>query len=194
MGLIADSDGFKSCAELPSRLETELALKIMKFRSHTTVSMIRLNMTPMISIALLFIICLMSTLEVTEFEGDFDRNLPLVVAGATAGPDADRLPFKVRLVASDGGELSALQLNDENLGNGEQAFARLNTEVFLAVSTQYAIGPEQRDDLEVEIEPDYNLHYRHIINAIGACSGRLGPNGVPVRFISKIRFAPPREQ
>jgi hypothetical protein len=30
---------------------------------------------------------------------------------------------------------------------------------------------------EVEIDPDYNLNYRYIINAIGACSGRIGENG-----------------
>ncbi len=193
-GLFAESDGFKSFAELPSRLKIELATKIMKFRSRTTVSMIRLNITPMMSIALLLIICLMSTLEVTESEGDFDRNLPLVAAGAAAVTDADPPRINVRLVAGDGGELSALQFNGENLGNGEQAFARLNSEVFLAVSTQHAIGPDQREDHEVEIEPDYNLHYRHIINAIGACSGRLGPNGVPVRYLSKIKFAPRRDK
>ncbi len=166
----------------------------MKFRNRTTVSMIRLNMTPMISIAFLLIICFMYTFDVTEPEGDFEPNMPLVAAGATAVTDAGLPPLKVRLVADDGGELSALQFNGENLGNGEQAFARLNSEVFLAISTQHAIGPDQQKDLEVEIEPDYNLQYRFIVNAIGACSGRLGPNGVPVRYLSKIKFAPRRDQ
>ena len=151
-------------------------------------------MTPMITIAFLLIICFMYTFDVTEPGGDFEPNMPLVAAGTTAVTDAGLRPLKVRLVAGDGGELSALQFNGENLGNGEQAFARLNSEVFLAISTQHVIGPDQQKDLEVEIEPDYNLQYRFIVNAIGACSGRLGPNGVPVRYLSKIKFAPRRDQ
>jgi hypothetical protein len=95
--------------------------------------------------------------------------------------------------ADGAGDLRALYFNGTNLGAGEQAFARLNSEVFRAITALQAIGKEQQEKQEVEIDPDYSLHYRYIINAIGACSGRLGTNGVPVRYISRIKFAPRRE-
>ena len=46
------------------------------------------------------------------------------------------------------------------------------------------------------INADYNLHYEYIIHAVSACSGQLremkgGSTGI-VRFVEKIKFAPPR--
>jgi len=135
----------------------------------------------------------MCTLKVIEPEGDFDISMPLGAPSASTPDQAELPPFKVRLEAGGAGDLNALYFNGSNLGGGEQAFARLNSEVFRAITALAAIGPDQQEKQEVEIDPDYNLHYRYIINAIGACSGRLGKNGVPVRYISKIKFAPRRE-
>jgi hypothetical protein len=47
---------------------------------------------------------------------------------------------------------------------------------------------------EVEIDPDYNLNYRYIINAIGACSGRIGAQRrARIPYLQRIKFAPIRQ-
>jgi biopolymer transport protein ExbD len=165
----------------------------MKLRNRVGLSKIQLDMTPMIDVVFQLMIFFMCTLKVTEPEGDFDISMPLGAPSASSVTEAELPPFKVRLQAYGTGELNALFFNGTNLGGGEQAFAKLNSEVFRAITALAAIGPDQQEKQEVEIDPDYNLHYRYIINAIGACSGRLGRNGIPVRYISKIKFAPRRE-
>ncbi|MFM7039485.1 MAG: ExbD/TolR family protein [Planctomycetaceae bacterium] len=164
----------------------------MKLKSRTP-SKIMLDMTPMIDVVFQLMIFFMCTLKVLEPEGDFDISMPLGAPSASTVNDAELPPFKVRMQADASGALQTLSFNGQSLGAGDQAFARLNSEVFRAITALQAIGKEQQEKQEVEIDPDYNLDYRHVINAIGACSGRLGPNGVPVRYISRIKFAPRRE-
>jgi biopolymer transport protein ExbD len=165
----------------------------MKIRNRVGLGKIQLDMTPMIDVVFQLMIFFMCTLKVTEPEGDFDISMPLGAAAPSAVTEAELPPFKVRMIADAEGNLNALSFNGVNLGGGEQAFAKLNSEVFRAIHALKAIGPDQQEKQEVEIDPDYNLHYRNIISAIGSCSGRMGPNGIPVRYISKIKFAPRRE-
>ncbi len=165
----------------------------MKLRNRVGLSKIQLDMTPMIDVVFQLMIFFMCTLKVTEPEGDFDISMPLGAPSAAADTDAELPPFKVRLEADGNGELTSLYFNGKNLGSGEGAFSQLNHEVFRAIDALRAIGPDQQEKQEVEIDPDYNVHYHNIINSIGACSGRMGKNGIPVRYISKIKFAPRRE-
>ncbi len=165
----------------------------MKLRNRVGERKIDVNMTPMIDVVFQLLIFFMCTLKVIEPEGDFDISMPLGAPSAASVTDADLPPFKVRMEADAAGDLQTLFFNGTSLGGGEQALAKLNSEVFRAITALQAIGQEQQEKQEVEIDPDYDLHYRYIINAIGACSGRLGPNGIPVRYISRIKFAPRRE-
>jgi len=165
----------------------------MKLRNRVTTGKVNVDMTPMIDVVFQLLIFFMCTLKVIEPEGDFDISMPLGRATASSDTEAELPPFKVRLEANAEGELNALYFNGANLGGGDQAFAKLNSEVFRAITALAAIGPDQQEKQEVEIDPDYNVHYRYIISSIGACSGRLGQNGIPVRYISKIKFAPRRE-
>lgn len=165
----------------------------MKLRNRVTSNKIQLDMTPMIDVVFQLMIFFMCTLKVSEPEGDFDISMPLGSPGAAAETEAELPPFKVRLEADGAGELKALFFNGANLGSGDQAFNRLNNQVREAMRALEAIGPSQKENQEVEIDPDYNLHYRYIISSIGACSGTLGQNGIPVRYLSKIKFAPRRE-
>ena len=165
----------------------------MKLRNRVTTGKIVVDMTPMIDVVFQLLIFFMCTLKVIEPEGDFDISMPLGAPKESSSSEPELPPFKVRLEADATGELNALYFNGANLGGGDQAFAKLNSEVFRAITALAAIGPDQQEKQEVEIDPDYNLHYKFIINAIGSCSGRLGQNGVPVRYISKIKFSPRRE-
>jgi hypothetical protein len=52
----------------------------------------------------------------------------------------------------------------------------------------------QESQLEVEIDSDPPLHYRHVIEAITAISGERAADGQIVALVHKINFAPPRPQ
>lgn len=166
----------------------------MKFRNRSSLSKIQLDMTPMIDVVFQLIIFFMCTLKVSEPEGDFEISMPLGVPSASSATDAELPPFKVRMQADATGELVSLSFNGENLGGGPGAISSLNSKVFRSITALQAIGNDQLEKQEVEIDPDYNLNYRYIINAIGACSGRVGQNGVHIPYLQRIKFAPIRQQ
>jgi biopolymer transport protein ExbD len=164
----------------------------MKLRNRVIPGKIQLDMTPMIDVVFQLMIFFMCTLKVTEPEGDFDISMPLGAPSEAAVTDADQPPFKVRMIADASGELQSLTWNGADLGGGAAAFEKLNSEVLRSITALKTIGPDQQENQEVELDPDYNLHYHNVINAIGACSGRMERDGRPVRYLSKIKFAPRR--
>ena len=166
----------------------------MKFRNRSNLSKIQLDMTPMIDVVFQLIIFFMCTLKVSEPEGDFDISMPLGAPTAGAVTDAELPPFKVRMESNENGELVALSFNGEPLGGGEAAIGKLNSSVFRSITALKAVGDDQLEKQEVEIDPDYDLNYRYIINAIGACSGRLGPGGIRISYLQRIKFAPIRKK
>ena len=50
--------------------------------------------------------------------------------------------------------------------------------------------PEFRDDLEIELDCDPQLHYRHAMEAITAVTGYLNSNDQIVKMVEKVKFAP----
>lgn len=165
----------------------------MKIRNRTGFQKIETQMAPMIDVVFQLLIFFMLTLKIIEPEGDFDINMPLGAPSESVETDADLPPFKVRLEAVPGtGELQQLYFNGVGLGSGPGAYQLLNEEILKAVNALKATGPENLDKQEVEIDPDYGLNYEHIIQAIGACSGRM-VDGRMVRYISRIKFAPIRQ-
>jgi biopolymer transport protein ExbD len=166
----------------------------MKLRNRVTGGKIAIDMTPMIDVVFQLLIFFMCTLKMVEPEGDFDISMPLGAPSASAPSDAELPPFKVRMLADATGELASLSFNGENLGGGEGAIPLLNSKVFRSIQSLQALGSDQLQKQEVEIDPDYNLNYRYIINAIGACSGRIGENGIHIPYLQRIKFAPIRKQ
>ena len=165
----------------------------MKLRNRVTTGKINVDMTPMIDVVFQLLIFFMCTLKVIEPEGDFDISMPLGTPSSKSESDADLPPFKVRMQADASGELASLSFNGENLGGGEGAISVLNSKVFRSIQSLQALGSDQLQKQEVEIDPDYNLNYRYIINAIGACSGRIGENGIHIPYLQRIKFAPIRK-
>jgi biopolymer transport protein ExbD len=152
---------------------------------------IELQMAPMIDIVFQLLIFFLLTLRISEPEGDFSVNMP-IAAPAQAPQDVLVTPLKVRLTADpETGELAQLFLNGRALGNGPEAFARLNSEML-----NQTWGPNSRnplaDDLEVEIDVDYELNYEYFIKAVSNVTGKI-VNGQLQRYVEKIKFAPPRE-
>ncbi|HBN77564.1 ExbD/TolR family protein [Rubinisphaera italica] len=162
----------------------------MKLRnSRVSATKIEAQMAPMIDVVFQLLIFFMLTLKIIPLEGDFNINMPLGQQ-ATESPDVPIPPIKVRLTANEDGTLAGVSMRQVSLGNDNLAFDRLNAEVGNLVGRR---DNPFMDDLEVEIDADYNLHYRHVISAVSACTGYVNPqNGQVIRYVEKVKFAPPR--
>lgn len=147
------------------------------------------QMAPMIDVVFQLLIFFMLTLKIVEPEGSFNINMPI---GAPSQSDPDQVfpPIKVRLLANSDGSLGQLMVGQTPLGNDASAFDRLNSQVVSMIGSP---GSSFAEDIEVEIDPDYNLDFEHVISAVSACTGRLGEQGQIIRYVEKIKFAPPRE-
>lgn len=159
----------------------------MKIKQQPPASLQQQTM-PMIDVTFQLLTFFMFTLRIVGPEGDFNINMPPPGAGAA---NSEILPdIKVRLLADLNGNLAGLKLGDRQLGNDPKAFQRLNDEILKLVGgANVASG----NDVEVEIDADYHLHFDNVVKAIGACSGRLGPDGkTMIRYVEKIKFAPPK--
>ena len=145
----------------------------------------RLDMTPMIDVVFQLMIFFMLTLKIVTMEGNFDIYMPL--GSSDCFPDLTAQDIRVRLVADRDGQLTRVELGQRNLGAGAAAFDRLNGEIL-------RLSQLSKDhDTAVEIDADYNLDYAHVVRAIGACTGTIDPRtGELVRYIQRIKFAPPR--
>ncbi|MCA9092718.1 MAG: biopolymer transporter ExbD [Planctomycetaceae bacterium] len=150
----------------------------------------RIDMTPMIDVVFQLLIFFMLTLKIVTQEGNFDIHMPLGQAGK--GAQDKTLPeLKVRLIAQPDGSLGMVQFGQRSLGNGQPAFDRLNEEIIRLIGHP---GSPLAQETEVELDADYGLDYRYIIQAITAVSGRFDPvSREVVRYVDKVKFAPPRK-
>ena len=160
----------------------------MKIRGKREAGKIELQMAAMIDVVFQLLIFFMLTLKIVEAEGDFNINMP-IGAPSQANPEQTFPDIKVKLQADADGNLAQLVLGQRVLGSGPSAFQRLNSEILKMIGRP---GNPLTKDMEVELDADYNLHYQYIIAAVSACTGRLGPEGNIVRYIEKIKFAPPK--
>ena len=163
----------------------------MKFRgTGTDAEKIEPQMAPMIDVVFQLLIFFMLTLKIIRPEGEFGINMPLT-GNPTEPTEEPLLPeMKVRVRAGAGGELAGVELNGRGLGADEDAFLDLTASI-----RRIAGDPEDsaaRDELSVEIDPDYGLDYRYFIRAIGAVSGDRLPDGTFVPLVENINFAPAR--
>jgi biopolymer transport protein ExbD len=144
--------------------------------------------TPMIDVTFQLLTFFMFTLKIVGPEGDFNINMPPPGAGAAK---SEVLPdIKVRLVATPDGELASLRLGERQLGNDPGAFQRLNNEILKLIG---GANSARSKEVEVEIDADYHLNFDFVVKAIGACTGRLAPDGKTIiRYVEKIKFAPPK--
>jgi biopolymer transport protein ExbD len=151
---------------------------------------IEANMSAMIDVVFQLLIFFMLTLKLVEPEGDFSINMP--AQGAPSQTNDQIIPdIKVKLQANPDGSLAGLFLGGRNLGNGPQSFTQLNSEILKLIGKP---GGEMAKEMEVEIDADYHLHFSNVINAVGACTGRVDKKTKKVvKYIEKIKFAPPKK-
>src|SRR5688572_17437654 len=162
----------------------------MKIRHAEHREQVQLQMTPMIDIVFQLMVFFVFTFKISLPEGDFNVRMP-AQAGAAAMPSETPI-LKVRLRANEERNLAALELGDVAI-TGENPFFELQTRIRGMVDD--SAGPGSVDQ-EVEIEADYNLKYRYVMNAMTAITGYIDPaTGERHKLIEKVRFAPlpPRE-
>ena len=144
------------------------------------------QMAPMIDIVFQLLIFFMLTLKILSPEGDFNINMPLAAVG---NPDPNETPptnLDVTLKSNSDGSLNQLIFGGKPLGNNfPGCFQVLNKEIEMAVRDSKKFN----EDLEVTLNPDYDLHHRYVIAAISACRGKANADGTMTPFVEKIKFS-----
>ena len=145
---------------------------------------IETQMAPMIDVVFQLLIFFMLTLKIIAPEGDFEINMPLEAPSDAATNETPPQTMKVRLLSDPAtGELTALVIDGQNYGVGDDAFNRLNRQVRDMEDSITNTGA----DLEVEIDPDYGLRYEYMMKALSKSSGTV-VDGTLVRFPIKVKL------
>ncbi len=147
-------------------------------------SKVEVPMAPMIDIVFQLLIFFMLNLKIVAPEGNFNVNLP------SAEPDeaVQSADIRVSLKSDREGNLVQLTLGQNNLGNDNAAFDRLNTEILKIIGRP---GNPQTKDLQVTIDADFECQYKYIVKAISRCTGRVDPTTQQItRYVERIKFAP----
>jgi biopolymer transport protein ExbD len=144
------------------------------------------QMTPMIDVVFQLLSFFMFTLRISELEGNFNIKMPAPSSVQQQQLDVNVPPVRVRLIANQDGTLKSIIYQDRPMRD----FAALRSQIVAHVGGDSGL----RDNAEVEIDADYNLHYRYTIDAVTHVSGYIADDGQStVRLIEKIRFAQPKQ-
>jgi biopolymer transport protein ExbD len=154
----------------------------MKFRKAGGVDKVEQQMTPMIDIVFQLLTFFVMSFKIGVQEGDFNIKMPLAGAGIAVVQELP--PVKIQLLANKDGSLRALRMGDRPLAN----FTALNKEIIALVGG----NAQMAENLEVELDCDYGLHYDNVVRAISAVSGYVDPQtNAVVKLVEKIKFAAP---
>jgi biopolymer transport protein ExbD len=157
----------------------------MKIRHANHREDVKLQMTPMIDIVFQLMVFFVFTFKITLPEGDFNVRMP-AQAGAAAMP-SDLPILKVRLTANDNRDLGGVSLGDVQI-TGADPFGQLRNRIRGMVDDSAGPGAVEQ---EVEIEADYELKYKYVMDAMTAITGYRDPaTGDQHKLIEKVRFAP----
>lgn len=163
----------------------------MKLSKSSAPSKVEIPMAPMIDIVFQLLIFFMLNLKIVAPEGNFNINLPVSAPANAAQPDVSLPDIKVGLRSDRDGNLVALTLGGNNLGNDNAAFDRLNAEILKIIGRP---GNPLTKDIEVELDADFECHYKYVVKAISRCTGRFDPQTQQIaRYVEKIKFAPPHK-
>jgi len=144
----------------------------------------RLKMTAMIDIVFLLLVFFVMTFTIVSPEGDFGIDMPLAAAGEPPVPV--HVPLHLRLTATPQGDLATIRLNEVGLDSFDELQGRLIT----LIDNQ---GPELADRIEIDVDSDYQLQYRHVMAALSAANGYVTDDGRVVSLVEKIHLTARRE-
>ena len=143
---------------------------------------VAVNMTPMIDVVFQLMIFFMLTFNIIAPEGDFDVRMPLSKSSAEPLDDLQLPPIQVRLVSE--GMLTGILMNGEPVKDFDELRQRVASFVDIALESGASL-----EDVELEIDSDYQLDYINVVDAITAVSGRI-ENGQLIEMVKKISFVP----
>jgi biopolymer transport protein ExbD len=158
----------------------------MRIRKHGSSDKVELSMTAMIDIVFQLLAFFVMTFKVSASEGDFNIKMPTPGSGAVA--NSTDLPIKLRLKSDGQGNLQEILIND-SLTFGTD-FNAVRGKIVQMVGTP--LGPSEDEGPEVEIDLDYDLHYKYVIQAITSVTGYRSGTDI-VRLVQRIKFAPVRK-
>ena len=145
---------------------------------------VAVNMTPMIDVVFQLMIFFMLTFNIIAPEGDFDVRMPLSKSSAEPLDDLQLPPIQVRLVSDAEGMLTGILMNGEPVKDFDELRQRVTSFVDIALESGASL-----EDVELEIDSDYQLDYINVVDAITAVSGRI-ENGQLIEMVKKISFVP----
>ena len=145
---------------------------------------VAVNMTPMIDVVFQLMIFFMLTFNIIAPEGDFDVRMPLSKSSAEPLDDLQLPPIQVRLVSDAEGMLTGILMNGEPVKDFDELRQRVASFVGIALESGASL-----EDVELEIDSDYQLDYINVVDAITAVSGRI-ENGQLIEMVKKISFVP----
>ena len=153
---------------------------------------VELQMTPMIDIVFQLLVFFIMTFKIVSPEGDFNIKMPLAAPSEGIPDDSQLPPIKVTLRADGEGDLAGVQMGTVTLG--KQPFRELHEQIREIVGDETGPG-SVAESTEVELDCDYQLKFKFVIDAITAVSGYIDPEtrGI-VKIIEKIKFSPPRPE
>lgn len=160
----------------------------MRFRHHESGdAKIDLQMTPMIDIVFQLLVFFVMSFKIVAQEGDFNVRMPLAMRREGPVQEDVTPPMRLRLLADQQGNLAGIVLN-------ERPFESLQELHYYIIGSVAGEDPAAREDVEVELDCDYDLNYENVIQAITAVSGYVDDaTGEVVKLVEKIKFTPPAE-
>ncbi len=164
---------------------------------------VELQMTPMIDIVFQLLIFFIMTFNPVDREGDFNIMMPQRESGP---PPIDlALIVTIKLIAHDDGRLQGIRWGEERWLGGKElkkslsGKRRADEEKALFRTLRLKIRKHVNDDTgpgslaeatEVVLDCDFQLKYKHAINAITHISGRK-EGGETIKLVEKIKFSRP---
>ena len=145
---------------------------------------VAVNMTPMIDVVFQLMIFFMLTFNIIAPEGDFDVRMPLSKSSAEPLDELQLPPIQVRLASDAEGVLTGISMNGEPVKDFDELRQRVASFVDIALESGASL-----EDVELEIDSDYQLDYINVVDAITAVSGRI-EDGQLIEMVKKISFVP----
>ncbi|MBQ4194831.1 MAG: biopolymer transporter ExbD [Thermoguttaceae bacterium] len=158
-----------------------------------------MQMTSMIDVVFLLLAFFVVTYKTPEIEGDFNIRMP-AEAQSTSAPELDELmPVRVRLTSDSSGNLNGIEFGETKISDMKALRAAVyryvvSNDVSFQDAYNASAVPEFRDDLEIELDCDRNLHYAHTVEAITAVTGYLNAEDQIVKMVDKVKFTPPKRR
>lgn len=164
---------------------------------------VELQMTPMIDIVFQLLIFFIMTFNPVDREGDFNIMMPQRESGPE--PIDLALVVTIKLIAHPDGRLQGIRWGEENWLGGKElkkslsGKRRADEEKALFQSLRLKLrkyvkddqGPALAETTEIVLDCDFQLKYKHAINAITHISGRK-EGGETIKLVEKIKFSRPK--